>query len=525
MKISRAAIYLFLCVCAALFWGWFTWRINASPSAILNWDVYQHWALGRLVAQHGWSFLPTNLSDAFTLNAYTPLFSVALYGWSQLWLTLLPFARSLYMLEVIGYAASVGLMCWLTWLMTKRRDVTAMTGVIGAFALEPLLVEGGFILLPQGVAAMLVVAAIIAKLHNRRILFSLCILLSIATHYFIGGFGLLVVGVWLASRKLLTEATFVSQRKRFFLFIGLLIGLTILANAFITFDPFNTIESRAFSFSIATKLSELFNWYGALWILGIVAMIHSLRRFNKLTIWSLVTVIQLLIIGAPFAYSLRFYALTRYFFIPLIAYGLVLMVERFSIRWLKLPAYIAIASLMALQLDYNQYHFKQAYAYQNGYTSASTGEFEAAEYLSSHYSNSNAVLLISDSGTQHIMEGLSGINTPGGGVSTSEARSLVDNAFPLTTPDAVAADLLAVRDRITATPPTTVLYAISGRFMAWQRLPDQLRHDTTIHIVGPRDLSPDGVEYAQLLSASGRFKRVFSNRSMVIFEIVPSSVE
>src|ERR1035437_8141594 len=56
----------------------FVWKRNTPYPMQLNWDIYEHITLSNLIASGKLSFFTTKLSDTYTFNSYSPIFSILL---------------------------------------------------------------------------------------------------------------------------------------------------------------------------------------------------------------------------------------------------------------------------------------------------------------------------------------------------------------------------------------------------------------------------------------------------------------
>ena len=197
----------------------------------------------------------------------------------------------------------------------------------------------------------------------------------------------------------------------------------------------------------------------------------------------------------------------------------------FLVRKFKSPAfYAAVAVLtvaMAIVLTVNVVKFKQVPSYKELGTHVSPGEIEAAQFLRQNYEG-KAVLLVSEPATMQILEGLSGINTPGGAYAKKATREILAQTYYSRDSHLISAELTQVSDTLITQKPDVYLLAISGRYEKWQSANEERKMGIHWNVWTPYDLSATALENDEfidfMISVDG-VKEVFRNESMVILEI------
>ncbi len=510
-------ISLLIVFCIALI----IWRSDSPYPSVMGWDIFAHQSLFFAMQENGWHVLPSEISDTFLVNAYFPVFAIFL-GMFQPLSNLVSLPGYFYLLDSLHFLSTIIVSALLAWVVTKDHLTTFLAGVFGAFAYEAVVAQTSLFAIPQNIAATLVILSLIWWLQGHRNRAQIAIFPTMLLHFVIGGFGWIVLaGTWFAQ---IIEKNLTDKNKSLFwlVIIGILgfvgaIGIDYI----LTLNPLGTTESMQFTFTLQDKYTYLLRTYSYTWIFFVLGIGFILMKAQK-PVYASAAFLALLLVAAvvlPLPYSLKFYTVARYPVHLIMAIGAAHLIYRLKASTLRIGMIILLVATQALVFFYNQNTFKHALAYGTIRTTASTYEWEAAQFLRSTYGDHPSVLLVSDPATQHVLEGLSGINTQGGGFATTATREVVDAAFPLTDATQTYQEFLTLKDVLYEDYPDMVLFAVSGRFMNWQHLEEKFRYDEGYNIWSARDLTPEGQGYANQLAQQDGFKQVFSNPAMVIFEI------
>ncbi|NTV30919.1 hypothetical protein HGA91_03010 [candidate division WWE3 bacterium] len=491
------------------------------PLGSLTWDLYQHAGLWSIIVSGNLSLLPTHLSDTFQYAMYTPLFAVCFGLLSSFLQRFLTLQTSWWLIEGLFYILCATLAFVFSSIWTNDRRVWLISGLIGALSFESLLSQSGFSFVPQTAASVIGLISL-TLIIKRKYYFSV-ILISVAWlfHAVLGFYALSLAVILLLCLRYRSylERIFQDKRKLIFLHIFFLVMILLLNSGLFRWDPFNTIESRLFTVSLIDKVQTLLQWYGGWWVLFFIGLFAIGRKdSNNLHVISIITLVQLCIILSPFPYVLKLYTLTRYFIFTIMSIGGLCLLDQFSqIRWRTVIGGSLLA-LLCINFYINQITYKMAYASYLGPATSSEDEISTALRLKEKYGSDSSTILISDPATMQVFEGISGINTPGGVFVRDANRTSIDNLFPSKSIDDVKTQLRSIRDLIQA-PATRILFVIDGRFMAWQRLPNQLRSDNTVSIWAPRELSIEGIKYADMLLTDGAFHEVIRDPNIIVLEL------
>lgn len=494
------------------------WRQNSPFPNVMSWDIYAHQTIFNQLAKGNLHPLPSQISDTFLLDTYTPLFAI-LVGLGKYLFPSLSLPGYYFILSSIHFMSTVFLSAYFGWMITKDRWITLFSGTLGALVFESTIAQTAFFLLPQTLSATLVIIALILWMKEKRDDSLPILALATALHIIIGGVGCLIIGVsWLLQRITPNNR---SKGYRAAMLAGLLLViLIILLNPHLTLDPLSTLESAELNLTLKVKSELAQRWYGWLGLFYLIGLLAAWR--SKKSNLQLISVLSLMLLGLallPMPHTLKSYTVGRYLIHLTMALGIGAVILRFQKFWVRLLLFLLLLTTQMVVFYYNQYTFKQAIVYGEVVTTASNSEWEAAEFLRKEYGDHPSAMIVSDPSTQHVIEGLSGINSQGGAFATEKTRLLVDETYPNDSPKQVKNLLLEIKDGLSDSYPSKVLFLVSGRYISWQNLAEEIRYDVSYNIWGARDLTLEGLRFAQTLEQTPDFKEVFRNQAMVILEI------
>ncbi|MDP1710564.1 MAG: hypothetical protein Q8L46_01335, partial [candidate division WWE3 bacterium] len=400
----------------------FIWRRDMPYPNIAGWDIFAHQTLFNEIQRGKLSLFPSQISDTFLVTSYFPTFAV-LVGVVGKALSFLSFAQTYFVLDTIHFLATVALSAYAGWAATQRRLGALAAGAFGAFIFETTVVQTSLFLTPQSLAAVLGILGVIFLLNKKNKAAAGFLSLSFLFHFVIGAGAIALAGATLLFQSL------VGKEKGRGLVFALGLG-ALLAGILTNFLPFNlnplqTAESREFNFTLAQKWELVQNWYGFLWVFYLAGVWAALKkRQPRLDVVLALSLCSLAAVALFAPYALKFYTLARFLVHAVAAGGVLYLLD--GLR--PMGRYALLALLVCIQItvfNVNQKNFKEAFAYQDTFTSASYDEIEAADYLRRNYGPKEGFLLVSDPATQHIFEALSTVNTQGGSFATPETRQAV----------------------------------------------------------------------------------------------------
>ncbi len=336
-------------------------------------------------------------------------------------------------------------------------------------------------------------------------------------HYVIGGFAavlLTVTLIYFSNQEKIEEFT---QKVPLVeaLIIAILAGL--FATQFIDLGSLNHGEAASYIFTLSDKLNFMKQSYGLLFLfalpLGIVATIREQSWLKKYLLLILFGFCVVLIAQLP--YVLKFFVLARWFILFFAAEGIWSILEKQSYRLSKNLSFLIVVALLAGVLILNSLLWKQGLSV-NGQTShVSQDELVAAQYLKDTYPD-NSVMVISDPATQYILEGLSGVNSPGGSFASAETRSLLSTSLKQGSSSEIATQLRQIRDKIS--PSHRVFVVFSGRLFQWQRASDTQKQSFDFNIWESRQLKFSDLQWLAKLDQS-HFTLLYQNVTLQIREL------
>lgn len=524
---KNSFFFLFLLTLSIGVIGFSIWHGDNPFPYSMDWDLFAHQTLFQQISQGNFHLFPSEISDTFLVNAYTPLFAILL-GVGKLALPFLSFLEYFFIINMLHYFATIYIGCLFAWFITRNHLVVLVTAILNAFTFEATVAQTAFFFIPQNLAASLVVLCIYFWFKRKIRLVVVLLLLTFLLHFVIGLFGILLIGVlWLFYYFLEDHPDPSYFLRQSFIFLVELLLMAIFINWFFSFNPFGSQESIIFNFDLNQKFDLLMKWYGGLWLfypLGVWFIAKNIRSHGNETLFitTLLSLGLLATIALPLPYSLKFYTITRYLVHLVMAVGVAQLIHLFKSPIIRTTLLIALFATHMLTFYYVQHAFKFAMRSSEVVTSVSLEELEAAEFLKIKYGNKSGVIMLSDPATQHVIEGLSGINTQGGAFANNTTRKLIDGLYPLHDVRTLSGKLLAlytVDDQVNDERNETVLLVVSGRFMEWQGLEAPFRYDEGYNVWGTRELTFTGKEYIEVLKQNETVNLVFENDAMGVFEV------
>ena len=507
------------------------WKWDSPYPMPLTWDLHEHQTLANIIAQGNLSFVTSRLSDTFQFNGYSSLFHVLLaFPQALLKPDMLGFW---WLVEYFHFATTIAVSYALGKAVTKNGSIGLLTGLISAFVYESSVAYTSLSLMPQTLAAVAGIATIAYMINQHqnqekmdRLIVASGLLCTVLTHYVIGAAVLLVLlGVFLFGKR----HRFIRDGGDLTLFVlvpvGAFVILSILSSL-PTVRALNAGEATYFSQGVLEKLTLIRTFYGysllALFPFGAYSILRQKQEIPRLTLLAAILILALVL--SPFPYALKLYTVGRFAVHIVIAIGLWQLVARITNKVLRRMAVVVFAVSLSLVFLVNTIQWKDETRDNGIATQVGADEVSAAVYLKATYAG-QPVILLSDPATQHVLESLSGVNSQGGAYMNRATRAILGSIPTLTDHDGLVARLGQVKDTTLATNPTTVLFAISGRSMEWQKLTPEDKLSIAVNIWSPRTLSFDDWKAIRNLKAQLGLEEVYQNNSLVIYAIpIPQGV-
>jgi hypothetical protein len=488
------------------------WKRNTPYPLVLNWDIYEHLTLANLIAAGKLSLLTTKISDTFTLNSYSPIFHILLsvpkiifqknllgiYWWLEYWQYLLTIIASFLLARKIS----------------GNKLTAFLSALISGLVFESSVAYSPLFLIPQTLVALLTVF-LITELKNIKLkFFLLSALVIFLLHYIVGILCIFVLGIiyWAQKKQL--------KRPNLLILASFLISLAlILLNLKAKWEVLRIEEAQHFNFPLWQKLGFFADWYGIglaiCFIIGFISIVRSNELDKKI-----ILIVGLLILGlslAPFSYFLKFYVLGGYFINFVLALGLSVLLSNLPRIW-KILGFFWVTIFLILTFYKNQLIYKEPLHFNNFETQLSFQEIEAGKWLAQ---NSKAgVFLISDPGTQYILEALSGVNTQGGAYMSLKTRQKLISINSSHDPVFIKGKLLKIKDELETSSGRDALFVVGGRYFAWQDLSGKEKESFFYNIWSPKLINPQDENFINLLSRSLDFKLIYRNNELCVFKII-----
>ncbi len=513
---------------ALAFSTYYIW-LAKSPQP-LNWDYYQHQLLADDIRLGQFSFFINEISDTFGFLSYPPAFHLNLalaQGPQQL--------DSLAIIDFWQYASFIHLLLFLfatlafTQSLFQSKKLTFLALFIAAFVFDSAVSFTSLFLLPQTFTAVWSILLFADLIHRGRTqqsiswwLLPLGLFFTILNHFVIGTFAALCfVGTFIYWRfpRL--------RRSSFQPFLLLALIFLTLAGVFISYrldlSAINRGEAANYIFDLSTTLTNLYRFYGFLGLILILAgfALTAIRFFRRPTAPSCFFLggflISTGILFSHFPYAAKFFTLFRFFYDLSAAIALLWFLQRFRHWRTKIIIFAFAVGAFFINFVANCYYWKIDLNYQGQWTHSTAEDAAIADFLWQRYSG-QSVLLISDPATQHILEGLSGVNSAGGAYGTRENRTLIANLYRSTSIENFLCSLINISDSLTQTTDKKLL-ALSGRSFLWLQsdLADKLLFN--YNVWSPNNLSLRNLYFIESLKKSPKINAIYESPYMVILEV------
>src|SRR3989344_1157709 len=520
-KIGVLTLALALSVSVYGFWYY------KSPYS-LNWDYYQHQTLARLIQDGKFDFFTTKISDTFGFNSYPPTFHLLLAA-SQF-----PAKLSVdYVVNcwnIIGFyhLVLVGLASYVLGLaISKRKEVGLISLIVGIITFDSITSFTNLFLLPQTLAAttfIFLLSNLIADREEFRkpsFLINLAgVLFLVAMHYLVGIFAALILAVSYIAIRFENKVKLALKSFPFVYLIPVIVVVGIYLSNILDLSFLNRGEARYYVYDLGEKAEFVQRIYGyALLLFTLPGVFWAISRKR----WEYNLALILLfgfagILYSNFPYVMKFYVLARFFVHFFVALGIWSILKHIKAPLLRFTAYLLTVVTFAILLLFNVIFWKNWISYQDQYTHISDYDIEASEFLADRYENGEEIILISDPATQIIFEGLSGVDSAGGGFMTSENRLLLYDGLKAGNVSLSKEYFEKINDRILKNP-NIKLIALSGRTFAWLDFSPEDRYRFDSNVWSPKELSYWDVVKLSSFETSNDFSLVYKSPYVWIFEL------
>ncbi len=524
--IQNISICIFMAfITITVYW---VWRLGSPMHTTLNWDIYHHQTLINIINQGKFGLVTSSLSDSFQFAGYSTIFhTIASISQTLFKPNILEFW---FFVEYLHLLLGAVIAFFFTYAFTKNKFTSVISSLLATLIFESSMAYTNLFLIPQNLAG-LISAGFLAKIsleypQNKRLLatdFLIFSLFLIPLHLIIGTFGVFLALITIIF--LYTKPIKESNKVQNLLLLGSLIciPLVFFISKSIDFSHINRGEAAYYIFSIGKKIATMKDIYGY----GLIAFL-PLGYFYALKTKESKYKLLLILINGMFAiligilpYNLKFLAVGRFPLFTLMSLGMWILIKDLP-NIIKCIFLALSTATFGIVFVINIYMYKGVPNYKNLSTHVSPPEIEVAKFLQETYAKeANKVLLVSDPATMHILEGLSGINSPGGAYTSIENRQILTSIY-LRRDETLRKRLFEIRDLAEENDHNKVLLVLSGRFREWQLGPEEDRYGIHWNVWRPKDLDPEELQehdFIYYLEKVLGFKRVFTNEGVVVFEV------
>lgn len=492
------------------------WKAQTPYPYALNWDIYEHITLAHEISSSGrFSFFTTQLSDTFTFNSYPPLFHILLA------LPKLIFNANLlgvyWYLEYWFYLLTILASYFLTKNLFEQKYLAIFSATIGGLIFQSQMAYSPFFLLPQTLAALLIIATLSEIVKEEKIQIFPLVAASVTIfflHYLLGSSGIITLLIFPLFKKIHLSL----KAKRIITITTLLILiLVLLLHSFGSWNLTQREEAFHFRLPLDTLMAFLFDWYGILlpifFPIGVLLLWRSKNNFQ--TLFLSTTFLLSAIALAPFSYVLKVFALAGYFVNTVVSYGVYYSLDKlprklhpFGVAWI----FLAFLTVFIT----NKSFYKEPLNFKGIESNVSKLELKAADWLVQNAPPNS--LLISDPATQYILEALSGVNSQGGAFMDLTTRETLTKIQTVTDIEDLKKTTQTIRDKLPTKKTDHRLLILSGRYFLWQRFPQDWKLSTFYNIWKPESIPKEGKEYIDFLKAQ-KAEVLYENEELLIIQL------
>lgn len=499
------------------------WRID-SPYPF-NWDMLEHQTLVNNIFNDRYSFMTTRVTDTFGFSGYSTFYH-----------TLLAASQIFHSPNMFTYWSAIGfihfyLVVFASYLMakevTENKAVAYIAMLLAAGIFDSYVSFTSLFFIPQTFTAVIFIfltSQLFKEIKKGKLisgkLVGLNSLFLFLNHYIIGA---AAVGVYLVIYFYSKFRLYIAKHINRAFLIGALAVLAIVAvilSAYIPLDFLNAGEAASFNPTFAEKLRVMLRVYGFLLLIFLpIGLITTLKAKGEVEIFILTLTFGLLaLVLLQIPYVMKFYVLARFFIHLIAAIGIYAVIRLISPLWQRIAAYSLLVVAIITLFITNSAGWKEILRYQEGYTNISPNEVQAAKFLYENYRDTDT-LLVTDPATQHILEPLSMVNTPGGAYMNLSTRNNLDQLIKTNDHREMAELISEIKDGLTGDAETKLI-AVSGRYYLWQYSNPEDKESLSFNIWYPSDMTLDNYQNLQyMVENNDYFEVVYQNPTISIIEV------
>lgn len=486
------------------------WKAQTPYPLTLNWDSYEHITLANTIAGGKFAFLPHFVSDTFTFDGYSTLFQ-----------TLLALPKMLFNLNLVGiywwieywfYLAVILTFFWVVKKITGNLEISFFGALLSSLIFQSSIVYIPLFLLPQTMAGLLSFITISSLIFSNNRSMVIAFVPIFLLHFIVGALAMtLFMLVWLIKS---TKYKYINHLLIIFFLLTL---FSVISNIFGLWTITYREEADYFALSLGQKLTMLFQWYNLTLPLMLPAGVYLILK-SESNIFKLLLVCCLFTLAvslAPLSYFLKFFVIAGFFVNLILSLGLAFLLN-FLPKTLRISTYAWIILIMFNVFTINQNKYKESLYYEGNYSQISKADLEASKWLSLNFPPDT--FLISDPGTQYILETVSGLNSQGGAYMDIETREKLISLHYSKDPQKIHQTVYQINDLLSNKgAPQKRLFIVGGRYFAWQNLTELQKKSFYYNIWRPHRIDYADIPYLNFLTSN--FKVIYQNNELVILEI------
>uniref|UniRef100_A0A7C4TQG3 Glycosyltransferase RgtA/B/C/D-like domain-containing protein n=1 Tax=candidate division WWE3 bacterium TaxID=2053526 RepID=A0A7C4TQG3_UNCKA len=502
------------------------WRWNSPITATLDWDMFMHQSAIDLIRQGKFSYDTLEISDTFKFYSYTPMFHVIVLG-AQIFLKNIDVPSFWCFAQYWHFLLTIVASYTLAYAVTKKKTIGFVSALLGAFIFESFIAYTSLFLIPQTLTALnlvLFIAGEILRYSETRKIIELSTIATVSylvlNHMVVGFAGIFIILFSIVYLRLFKNKGKVTWHRVLLLLMVAAIPVMYLVSKYIDLGFLNRGEAAFFTLNLSDKYHYMRQFYGYFLVAFLPAGLVHVFRKRPNTNEVLNALIALAVLGVVISelpYVLKFYTIGRYFVHVVIAIGIWELMEGLH-KYIQGILISLVAASLIVIFTINTGNFKHGITYSGIASHLSSAEYQAALFMKKNYSRNNTII-VSDPTTMHIMEGVSGINTPGGAFTDTRTRKLLSKIYFSRDSLEMKKTILTIKDGIETNTPTRMLFVMSGRFSKWQLSSEDQKMGIVWNIWRPSGLAEADIEYIDFIDRNLDFKKVYNTSEIVVYEI------
>lgn len=435
-------------------------------------DIFSHMLIISKINEGFFSIFLTDYSNAFFINAYTPIFHLLLSLITKLHnITVIDFTWVYPFFSYIFYPIGVYL---LSYKLTNIRYIGFLSGILSILFMEYGLVTSIFTLIPSTLLMLLAPFYLFVFIEvnddikniDKNIAFGLLFLISSISFFIHFMMGLLIIAIfvsylfmknifeinklWLLSNRLIFIIIFFSV-------VLIYVGLWNLDNLVI--DLFQKESNTNYILNYDFKYNLLGDWFSnEIFFFSIIGIIISTLFFSmKLIRFSLIHMALIILYFMAISFSMRVYFLLH---ITVAIFASVLFYDITKIKRINILVVMILCIVIVIFPLFTTINYITVSQSKNTQLSTFTmAEYELGRVL--QCPSGEKCMLVSEPQTQNIMSGLSGIESLNTFFTPQDTQAKIKDAFNDN-------DVISMHTKfLSLTNNSHTIVIINGRVESW----------------------------------------------------------